>query len=422
MAAVGGPPAARERRLAALERFAASALPDATLEDWRYSRIGDLDLGSYAPVAATVLAEAPEALQALMASLSPAVSVVVGHGAAAPDGAGAGGRGEGVAGVTVEVDPAELEPFVLAEADAFGHLNAALGRPVVVRVAPGTRPSGPIVVLHWVAADGTAAFPRTRVEVGAGAEVSVVELVGSPDVDALCVPVTEIAAGDGAVVNYVTVQQLGPRVWQLGRQASAVGRDATFTSSSVALGAGYGRLRTDSALVGKGGTSRLLAVYLGDGRRMVDFRTTQDHRAPNTTSELLFKGAVANRSHAVYTGLIRVDKGARGTNAFQTNRNLVVHEGARADSVPNLEIEDNDVRCSHASAVGPIAPDQRFYLESRGVPPEMADRLITLGFLDEVLARTPVTSVVAHLRLELLQRLDAAERAELAAELESVVA
>jgi Fe-S cluster assembly protein SufD len=143
---------------------------------------------------------------------------------------------------------------------------------------------------------------------------------------------------------------------------------------------------------------------------MVDFRTTQEHRAPRATSELLFKGAVANHSQAVYSGLIRVEKGAAGTNAFQTNRNLVLHEGARADSVPNLEIEDNDVRCSHASAVGPISEDQRFYLAIRGVPPEAADRLITLGFLDEVLERMAPRAVVDHVRLQLVADLDAADR------------
>ena len=122
---------------------------------------------------------------------------------------------------------------------------------------------------------------------------------------------------------------------------------------------------------------------------MHDFRTLQDHAAPATTTDLLFKGAVQDRGRSVYSGLIRVRPGARGTNAFQTNRNLVLSEGARADSVPNLEIDENDVGCSHASAVGPVDEEQRFYLESRGVPPEVADRLIVLGFFGEVLDRLP---------------------------------
>ena len=114
---------------------------------------------------------------------------------------------------------------------------------------------------------------------------------------------------------------------------------------------------------------------------MHDFRTMQDHAAPRTTSDLLFKGAVGDTANSVYTGLIRVRPGAAGTNAFQTNRNLVLSEGAHADSVPNLEIEENDVKCSHASAVGPVDEDQQYYLESRGVPTDVAERLIVLGLL-----------------------------------------
>ena len=175
----------------------------------------------------------------------------------------------------------------------------------------------------------------------------------------------------------------------------------TWCRSPSPSGGSYARVRTDSTLAGKGASSRLLAAYFGDGHQMHDFRTVQAHTGPKTVSDLLFKGAVANTSHSVYTGLIRIEKGAVGANAFQTNRNLVLDEGAHADSVPNLEIEESDVRCSHASAVGPIDEEQRFYLESRGVPPEVADRLITLGFLDEVLERTPVPSLLPWLRATL---------------------
>ena len=109
-------------------------------------------------------------------------------------------------------------------------------------------------------------------------------------------------------------------------------------------------------------------MYFGDGDQMLDFRTLQDHRAPDCTSDLMFKGVVDDRSHSVYSGMIRVRPEGRGTNAFQTNRNIKLSEDAWAESVPNLEIENNDVRCSHASTVGPIDVEQRFYLESRGVP------------------------------------------------------
>ena len=167
---------------------------------------------------------------------------------------------------------------------------------------------------------------------------------------------------------------------------------------TVALGGDYARVRSDSVLEGPGGDSELLAAYFGAGDQMHDLRTVQHHAAPRTRSDLLFKGVVANRAHSVYSGLIRVEKGAKGTNAFQTNRNLVLSEGAQADSVPNLEIEDNDVRCSHASAVGPIDESERFYLESRGVPPHVAERLIALGFMEDVLERFPVMGMLAWLR------------------------
>jgi Fe-S cluster assembly protein SufD len=138
---------------------------------------------------------------------------------------------------------------------------------------------------------------------------------------------------------------------------------------------------------------------------MHDIRTLQEHAAARTTSELLFKGAVADTAHSVYSGLIRIHHGARGSNAFQTNRNLVLSEGAHADSVPNLDIEENDVRCSHASTVGPIDAEQRYYLESRGVPGEVAERLIVAGFFGDLLARIPTSGVRDHVGAAIAARI-----------------
>src|SRR5207248_6651800 len=142
------------------------------------------------------------------------------------------------------------------------------------------------------------------------------------------------------------------------------------------------RLRSEARLDGQGGESDQLAVYVGDGTQTLAFRTLQDHDAPFTRSDLLFKGAVEDEARSVYSGLVRLRKSAQKSNATQTNRNLVLSEGAHAESIPNLEIEANDVRCSHASAVGPIDEEQLYYLESRGIAPDQAERLIVLGFLD----------------------------------------
>jgi Fe-S cluster assembly protein SufD len=160
------------------------------------------------------------------------------------------------------------------------------------------------------------------------------------------------------------------------------------------------RLRSEARLDGEGADSDLLAVYFGDGDQTLDFRTLQDHAAPRTHSNLLFKGAVEERAHSVYSGLIHIRKQAQRANAFQTNRNLVLTEGAGAESIPNLEIEANDVRCSHASTVGPIDEEQLYYLETRGVPPADAERLIVLGFFDDVFERLAVPALVEPLRAE----------------------
>jgi Fe-S cluster assembly protein SufD len=409
----------RAARKGAAERFQDSSLPTSELEEWRYSRIDALDLEQYrlAPVAA---ADAPSReptgpgepglVHALISELGPGVTLVETH-----EGQVAQSHGSDRA-VTVErlsaPDASEVPLGELAgEPDTFTILNRAFApAPVRITVSPGSAPK-PVVVVHRADTDGLAVFPRLLVEVGEQAEVSILEVVAG-SAAALVVPVTELQVGDAANLSYLHVQDLGPQAWQIGLQASRVGRDASVLSAAVALGGDYARLRTDSELVAPGASGRLLALYFGAGYQMHDFRTVQHHRAPKTQSELLYKGVVANRSRSVYSGLIRVDKGARGTNAFQTNRNLVLHDGAHADSVPNLEIEDNDVRCSHASAVGPIAEDQRFYLESRGVPPSVTDRLIALGFLDDVLARIPLTPVVAPLRAALAAKLADAESIE----------
>jgi len=308
-------------------------------------------------------------------------------------------RGVRVEGLAEAPDGNEALGCVAGAPDALVELgNAFLLDAVLVSVPASVEVAAPVVVAHWHDADGAAGFPRTVVRLADGAQASVVEVFASPDVAALVVPVTELQVADGADLAYLGLQVAGPRVWQLAYQASQVGRDASLRSFTLSLGGDYARLRSDSRLVGQGGTANLAAAYLGSGSQVHDFRTLQDHDAPRTTSDLVFKGAVKDSSRSVYTGLIRVRKGAVGTNAFQTNRNLVLSEDSRADSVPNLDIDENDVRCSHASAVGPIDEDQRYYLESRGVPPEEANRLIVLGFFDDLLQQAPMGGLHHHLR------------------------
>ena len=284
--------------------------------------------------------------------------------------------------------------------------DAFAAAPVVITVRPGATVDTPIVVANWIDGAGTAVFPRLVVQSGADSRASVLDVHVSADAaPVLSVPVVELAVARDATLGYVNVQRLGRATWQVGTAVSTVDAGGTLHSGTAGLGGEYARQRTDCRLVGRGSTGDLLAVYFGEGDQTLDFRTFQDHVGPDTTSNLLFKGAVGGHSRSVYTGLIHVGKQARGTNAFQTNRNIKLSDGAWAESVPNLEIENNDVHCSHASAVGPIDADQRFYLESRGVPPSVAERLVVMGFFDEVLARLPVPAAAPALRAEIAAKL-----------------
>ena len=213
-------------------------------------------------------------------------------------------------------------------------------------------------------------FPRLVIDAGEDSEVTVSSASSRADGSSpprrarasRCAP----ARRPGS--RYLGINELGDATWQIGHQQAVGGRDSTMLLATVALGGDYARVRTEARVSGAGASTRQVALYFAGGDQMHDFRTIQDHDAPHTTSDLLFKGAVQDRARSVYTGLIRIRTHARGTDAFQTNRNLTLGEQAWAESVPNLEIETNDVRCSHASTVGPIDPEQRFYLESRGIP------------------------------------------------------
>lgn len=394
-----GPDWLRTQRVAAAERAADLELPTFELEEWRYSPIDDFDPTAFAPAAT-----APADVSAESFALDDVVAEVV-----TVDGFVVHTAGPGADGLTVttagsgadEVSPAEA-------ADVFGEANTAFAPdPIVVSVARGAEIEGTVVITHHLATDGVAAFPRVHVDVADNASVQVLEVFRSTDVAALAVPVTHIGVGPSSRVRYQQLQEFGARVWQLGALVAEVDSQATFKGGLAAMGGAYARLRTDCRLVGRGATGDLFAVYFGDEDQTLDFRTFQDHMARDTTSHLLFKGVLDDQSTSIYTGLIRVAPDGAGTNAFQTNRNIKLSEDAWAESVPNLEIENNDVRCSHASTVSPVDEEQRFYLESRGVPTPAAERLIVEGFLGEVVGELPVPAVGPHVADLIAAKLDA---------------
>ncbi len=207
------------------------------------------------------------------------------------------------------------------------------------------------------------------------------------------IPETKISVGDGANVKYQQVQNIGQNVWQIGNLDVSVGQQAMFDGATVGIGGGYARMESHCRLIGRGATGNLSAIYHGIGEQVLDYRTYQEHVGRDTQSNLLFKGVLDDQATSIYTGLIRVHKNASGTNAYQTNKTIKLSEQTLAESVPNLEIENNDVKCSHASTVSPVDDDQRFYLETRGIPSEMVDKLIVRGFINEVVQKLPITEV-----------------------------
>jgi Fe-S cluster assembly protein SufD len=417
-----GPDWLADRRAAAVERLAGLEWPTPAEEIWRYSRIGDLDLGRYRPVPAEQMGEpgdepAPGGgpIAAEAGERSGLVVVRNGrvvHHALDPDLEARGVRVCGIATCDAEEIASTLGVCSDASPDAFTVLHDAfLAGGAFVKVPRGVVIEQPIVVLHWSEGDGLASFPHTLVVAEDGAEVTVFDRYGSTDTGMgttghLVDAVVELVIGENAHVRYLSVQEHGPRTWQVALQRAHLGRDSSLRSSVVALGGAYARLRSESLLAGSGAESDLTAVYFGDGDQMLDFRTLQDHDAPNTRSDLLFKGAVEDTAQSVYSGLIRIRPRAQKSVAFQTNRNLVLTEGAEAKSVPNLEIEADDVKCSHASTVGPVDDDQLYYLATRGVPPEEAERLVVLGFFDDVFDRLPVPSLVTPLRRSVIEKIE----------------
>jgi Fe-S cluster assembly protein SufD len=294
--------------------------------------------------------------------------------------------------------------------DALVRLNDAFAPdPVFLDVPSGVTVDGPVLLVHWCD-PGAATFPRLSVRAGEGATVAVVEVfAGAPGADrSLIVPVTELSAAAGASLSYVSLQVLGDAAWSVGRLAARGDAGSSVRTFTVGLGGSYARVRADVSVEGRDARSEILSAYFGDGSQVHDIRTLQDHAAPRTNSELLCQGAVADRSRSVYSGLIRVHRGAVRSDARQTNHNLVLDEGAHADSVPNLDILENDVKCSHASTVGPIDEDQRYYIESRGVAPEVAEGLIVRGFFDAIIERGPIPAATPLLEREVHDRLEAA--------------
>ena len=254
---------------------------------------------------------------------------------------------------------------------------------------------------------GTLVNQRTLIVLEEGAQAEVWEqfLSGSEDLDGVFNVVTELIVGDGAHLRYVCGQGLSERSWIFGAQRAEVGRDGALDWVALGFGSARGHVRMETKLAGEGADARVTGAYATHARQHIDFDTTQEHAAPNTTSDLAFRGVLQGRSSAVWKGNIIVDPGAQKTDAFQESRNLLLSKRAHADAIPGLEIQANDVRCTHAAAVAQVDPEQLFYLRSRGLREDVAKRLVIEGFLAALVERFEQGPVREVLGAALEQRL-----------------
>jgi Fe-S cluster assembly protein SufD len=244
----------------------------------------------------------------------------------------------------------------------------------------------PIVVSTAHEQAGTALHWRLLVVLEEGAQASVWhESTSAPD--GLVNGVVELAVGQNARLRFVDLQDLDESTWVFGTQRATVDRDASLDWITLGFGSANGKVFQETQLAGPGAHGSVTGAYATQGRQHLDFDTLQEHAAPDTTSDLAFRGILAGRSSAVWRGMIKVDPGAQRTDAFQESRNLLLSKRAHADAIPGLEILANDVRCTHAAAIAQIDREQLFYLRSHGLSEADSQRLVIEGFLQALVER-----------------------------------
>ncbi len=352
-----------ERRQRGASLAQSLPLPDHKSKGWEFTDLSKLEIDSYADV--SVDAQITAAEGATVISLADAL---ISHS---------------------QLLEEQLGSLVPIE-DPFVARNEAGWRDgVLVHVPRGVKVAEPIRIEVPVDRDGAAIGWRTLVVLEEGAEAEVWEHWSSPtdDVDGLLNSVVELSVGQAATLRYVSTQDISESAWIFSSQRAEVERDGRLDWAALGFGSGGGKVRMETKLAGPGSEARVTGGYAGGPGQHLDFDTIQEHAAPNTSSDLAFRGVLAAGSTAVWRGMIKVDPGAQQTDAFQESRNLLLSTDAHADAIPGLEILADDVRCTHAAAIAQIDREQLFYLTSRGLDPAAAKSLIIEGFLESLVER-----------------------------------
>jgi Fe-S cluster assembly protein SufD len=384
-----------QRRLEAWERFSSLPLPSPKQEDWRYTDITTLHLEDYAAVGwdGTPAGNPPAQLPAFLTE-NPTIRVYhragFGFEAHIPDTL----RAQGVQvrdlyevllsnPEQMEADLGRLAPI---PGDKLTLLHAAAwDSGLYVYLPPNVQVDGVIEIIHWFETPGLHC-PHTMIVCEQGSTANIVQSFFSPEGAAVFVlGAVEVFNKPNSDLRHAIVQRMGRESLFISSVDYEQRRDSRVLSLNVGLGARLGRTVLQHLMTEPGAEARPLGLFFGDRTQHLDFRTLQDHRVGNTSSDLLYKGALYDEAVSVFSGMIRVHPKAQHTDAYQANRNLLLSDAAQAYSIPNLEIGANEVRCTHGATIGPIQPDEVFYLRSRGIDPAAAEALIVMGFFEVVL-------------------------------------
>jgi Fe-S cluster assembly protein SufD len=393
---LGEPGWLAERRLQAFDLFEKIDLPDPKGEQWRYTDVRRFDFSVFeAPVSSQ---SAPK----VASDLADKGVIIADYQTAATDHA--------------DLLKEHFFTDVPVDEHKFTALHGAfLSDGIIAYIPGGLEIEVPYEVFRDVAGGGST-FPHTTIVVGDNAKVTFVDRFRSESHErpSLCSSVVEVTAGRGATVNYISLQEWGRNVHHFQTQRFTGHRDSTVRSLAVQLGSKFARAQVESVLTGEGSFSEMLGLYFADSDQHFAQRTLQEHAVPNTTSDLLYKGALKEVSRSEYSGLIKVAKGAQGTDAYQANRNIVLSEKAVARSIPQLEIEANEVRCTHGATVSPVEEEHIFYLMSRGIDRITAQKLVVFGFFGDVLDRIRVPELREELAQAIARKVEGEERLEVA--------
>lgn len=404
------------RRREAWADWLSEPLPTRRMEEWRYTDISDLDPANYSPVGTTggraqSKEDLPGPVREVLDSDHKRSAVFIQHNGVVEHVRVDSDLAElGVVYAPIEEIAAErpelLERFLFrsdvapSERKLWALHTALLSGGYLLYVPKNVALPHPVHALRYVDEAGRLFSSHSLIIAESGAEITCIDEYLSPDLDAetLSLNGVEIFGAENAVVRYLALQHYGKGVKHFSMQHANTGRDSTLNVFNVTLGADLARCDVSAHLLGPGSESEMLALWFGDREQHFDHHTLQNHAAPHARSDLLFKGALAGQSNSVFRGLIRVAEGAQLTDAYQTNRNLLLSDQAKAVALPNLEIEADDVRCSHGATVGQVDESQLFYLMSRGLSRPEAERLLVFGFFDEVLSRVPLEGTRERIR------------------------